>query len=304
MHPSAATDGTPRARAVSASSRLGAETPLIEVSPVHDLMRDLENVALAELDVHAARRITDIDRRFARATSKLDAELARRQDAVPQDLRRRHPLTLDVTGFLLASIGAGVLLAGNRAGTSIATDAALVGAALLGVVAVVLHVGSYLRAARTRAVATHGWYFVIVTTVLLFASAVIGYWRYSTDPDAGFFTAATTIGVLIAGGVFTGVLVARGAGARASEARRTAELNATESAMRGDLRSQLTELSTLCRSEAERVFTGLDAQKRVSLDEAVAAGVSAVEKRGILETEAIRQLRASRRGALRYDITL
>ena len=304
MRPPAETEGGPAARSVAAAAKLGAQTPLIEVSPVSELMRDLENAALAELDALAARRLVDTDRRFARATSKLDTELARRQDAESQDLRRRHPVTMDASGFVVAAISVGVLLAGRRAGTSIPTDGALVAAALLGVGATVLHVASSLRSARSGAIATQGWYLVLFSTVLLFASAAIGYWRYSTDPDAGFLTAAVTIGVLIAAGVFTAVLVAKGAGARAEEARRTAAAAAREEALRTDLRTQLTELTTLCRTEAERVFDSLDPQARASLDTAVEAGISAVEKRGVLETDALRDMRTSRRGQLRYDVSL
>lgn len=304
MRLSSATDGTPDARAITAASRLGADTPLTEVSPVGELMRDIENTALGELDVMAARHIADVDRRFNRATSRLETELARRQSAEPQNLTRRHPITMDALGFVTAAVSIGVLLSGRRSGTSIPTDLALVIAAFCGVIATVCHLTATLRAVRTRTSNTQGWHLVLFTAVLLFASAALGYWRFSGDPEAGFLTAALAIAVLIAAGVFTAVLVVRGSSARAAEASRKAEREKREEALRSDLRVKLLELQSLCRGEVESVFAGLQSTTRDSLDRAVEAGIAAVEKRGILESAALRKMRKSRRGELRYDLSL
>lgn len=304
MRLSSATDGTPGARAITAAARLGADAPLTEVSPVGELMRDIENTALGELDVMAARRIVDVDRRFNRATSRLETELARRQSAEPQHLTRRHPITMDATGFVTAAVSIGVLLAGRRSGTSIPTELALVIAAVCGVIATVCHVTATLRAARSRTSNTQGWHLVLFTTVLLFVSSALGYWRFSTNPETDFLTAALTIAVLIAAGVFTAVLVVRGRSARAAEASRKVERDRREEALRSDLRVKLLELQTLCRGESDAVFAGLDSATRDSLDRAVEAGIAAVERRGILESAVLRKMRKSRRGDLRYDLSL
>lgn len=304
MRRPAETDGSPGARAVTAASRYGAQTPLTEVSPVRELMRDLENTALAELDGLAARRITDVDRRFTRASSRLETELGRRQNAEPQALGKRYPVTLDASGFVAAAVGFGMLMAGNSGGPSIPTDGALIGAALCGIAAIFFHVTGSLRAARARKSNTQGWYLMLFSTILLFVSSAIGYWRFSSDPDAGFLVAATAIAVMIASGVFAAVLVARGSGARAAEAREKAERLRREDALRTDLREQLAEVTSVCRSEAERVFGNLNADARASLDTAVEAGIRAVEKRGILEPGALRAMRKSSRGELRYTLSL
>lgn len=297
-------DHTPAGRAQAAAVGTGSGLELTEVSPSSDVMRQLENVALLELDSSAARRMTDLDRRFARATSKLGSELARRQDSVERNVRPRQPVTLDVWAFLCASVGIALLLAGGRGGPSVPTDAALAGAAALGVAAAVFHTGSFVGAARTKRSGTQSWYLVLLSTGLLVAAAAAGYWRYSMDPQAGFVVAAVALGVLISAGVFVLVLLIRGNGARAAEAREDAARRERDAALRADLDTQLTELISTCRSEAETIVASLGADQRAALDAAVAAGVAAVEKRGILETAAIRDLRTSRRGELRYDVTL
>ena len=184
------------------------------------------------------------------------------------------------------------------------TDAALAGAAGLGVAAVALHTASFVGALRTQRSGTGSWYFLLMSTGLLFAATAAGYWRFSIDPHAAFVVAAASLGVLISAGVFVLVLAIRGNGARAAEARELTARRDREAALRADLNTQLTELISTCRSEAEAIIASLDAEKRAALDTAVAAGVAAVEKRGILETAAISELRTSRRGELRYDVAL
>ncbi|MBG6238982.1 hypothetical protein IWX78_001961 [Mycetocola sp. CAN_C7] len=304
MRLDAGTDGTPGARAVSVVVTRGASMPLTEVSPPADVMREFENLAIAQLDALAARKLTDIDRRFNRASSALGSELARRQDAASETYRRRHPVTLDVWAFLFAAVSIGLLLAGGRSGPSVPTSGALIGASVLGVVAAGLHFVSSSRAAGSQQSGTQSWYLVMLTAVLLFASALAGYWRYGTDTDAGFLITALTIGTLISSGVFATVLVVRGAGARSAELRQRAARREREDALRADLRVQLGDLIAVCRVEAERVFSSLDPSARTALDAAVAAGVASVEKRGILETASIRELRTSSRGELRYDLPL
>jgi hypothetical protein len=297
-------DRTPAVRARSAAVNRGAGLRITGISKSSEVMREIENIALTELDVLAVRRMTDLDRRFHRARSKLGSELARRQESVPETHRRRHPVTLDMWAFLIASVGMGLLLAVDRRGEAVATDAALIGAAGLGAVSVALHVLSGIRATRSGASATQSRPLVMLTTGVLFVAVLGGLLRFSKDSEASFLIAATALGVLISAVVFTAVLFARGSQERKAEVREDAAREQREDTMRSDLQVQLGELISTSRAEAESIFGALDDGKRAALDSAVAAGIAAVEKRGILETAAIRKLRNSRRGELRYDVNL
>ena len=283
--------------ASDAAAERARTMPLTPVDPPASVIRTLEDAALARIDVHTARRLTDLDRRFDRTVSSLRQELARRQEREPEEEVPQPAIAFDTAGFLLATIAVSLLIAGGREGP---VAPAGVAAALL-VAASASHVWSLRRARRRQTSVASARYLVLLTALISFGVALLLPWRpgLTSSPET-----VVSMTLSAAAGVVCAVLYLRAeAGASVERRAHRARLDA-ERGRRADLEVEHAAVVARTTAEADEVIRSLSAEQRGALTAAIGSGVKALARRQLLEPETLRELRRAEPGRLRYDVGL
>lgn len=259
------------------------------------MVRPIEDAALRAVDRASAQSLVAIDRRYDRRLRELRLELVRREEADGPDYPGgRSREALDGWGFVLAIVGAAIVLGTRSSAGSI--DAVVVSwsAVLLVGVAVAIHAVSAVVDRHGHPSRSAPGYLAFTAAAAFASAAVLAGW-----PDAGAPLGPFAI-VLVLEGCLALVLMVR-AGLRAlALARRVRDYDRGMAELRAPLEAEAAALGAEALADAAAVLEAMDPEPRSDFEAARRAGLDAVTASASPAPATARRLRSAEPFALRY----
>lgn len=239
----------------------------------------IEDAALQHIDVHAARRMADIDRRFQRERSAVRIQSDQHISELPQpfsDRAKKQEASWPAPVAAAFAVLAPCLLLAGESGPSIALPIAAWASTLLCLLAVGMLAMQEITRRMTGRGARDSWAWTLAVAGLCAASGGVVWWRATVVdllPD-GWHVPLTllVVGFISAIGI---ALFSGPDGRRVSRARREARNRVRSVTV--EARERLQQRSEGLKAEAREVLAELSPADREELERAVLAGAIEIE---------------------------